>query len=565
MRHLLLLSFLLNLMLCIHAAEPAYPPSSDSLPQPGVPAGTVHRTTFSDSKLYPGTTRDYWVYTPAHYDATQPAPVMILQDGPMYQVTNVLNNLIHKKELPPLVGVFIQPGITPAAQPGASNRLNRSFEYDSLGDRYARFLLEELLPDAAKKFGLNFSTNANDRGIAGNSSGGICAFTAAWERPDAFRRVFTGVGSFTDLRGGLVYPGLIRQTEPKPIRLFLSDGTNDLNNFAGNWWLANQAMLSALEFAGYDVKHAWSEGSHNPKFATQVFPEALRWLWRDWPEPLHANPRGESKQPLAKLLLPGEDWQLVSRGHKFTEGPAVNAHGEVFFTDIPNSLIHKIALDGQVTVFATNTGSANGLMFGGDGRLYACANGRKQIEAYTPDAQVAVLATNVTCNDLVVTPRGDLYFTDPPGKRVWFLPRGGTPVVAAEGIDQANGIALSPDHAWLYVGSFRGQFIHSFQVKPDGALTHKQPYQRLKLADGATQSGADGMTVDSSGRLYATSEIGLQTFDNQGRCDGVISKPQNAPLSNAVFGGANLDELYVTCGDKVFKRRLAVKGVWPWE
>jgi len=369
MRHLPFLSFLLALTVPVLAAEPAYPPGPDSLPQPDVPGGTVQHATFAASKIYPGTVRDYWVYTPANYDASQPAPVMVFQDGLVYQATNVLNNLICKKEIPPLVGIFVMPGKVPAANPGASARINRSFEYDGLGDRYARFLLEELLPDAAQKFQLNLSTNGNDRAIAGNSSGGICAFTAAWERSDAFRRVFTGVGSFTDLRGGLVYPGLIRQTEPKPIRIFLSDGTNDLNNQAGNWWLANQEILSALEFSGYDVNHAWGEGGHNQKFATHVFPDALRWLWRGWPEPVRANPLATSKQSVMKLLIPGEDWQLVSAGHKFTEGPAVNARGEVFFTDIPNNVIHQIGLDGHVSVFATNTGGANGLMFGADGRL----------------------------------------------------------------------------------------------------------------------------------------------------------------------------------------------------
>src|SRR5437867_3139456 len=235
---------------------------------------------------------------------------MVFQDGLQYSATNVFNNLIHKKEIPPLVGVFVMHGRVRALDPEkALDRFNRSYEYDGLGDNYARFLLDELLPFIAKAHQLNISTNGNDRAIAGSSSGAICAFTAAWERPDAFRRVFTSVGTFVGLRGGNNYPTLIRKTEPRPIRMFLQDGSNDLNNYGGNWFLANQEMLSALEFAGYDVNHAWGDGGHNQKHATTVFPEALRWLWRDYPKPIAANPEQKSHQPIMEILIPGEDWQ----------------------------------------------------------------------------------------------------------------------------------------------------------------------------------------------------------------------------------------------------------------
>ena len=246
-----------------------------------------------------------------------------------------------------------------------------------MGDRYARFLIEEILPEVGKSY--NLSSDPNDRAIAGSSSGGICAFTAAWERPDAFRRVFSSVGTFVSLRGGNEYPVLVRKFEPKPIRVFLQDGSNDLNIYGGSWWLANQEMLSALEFSGYDVKHVWGEGGHNGKHSTALLPDALRWLWRDYPKPIEP---GVPPNRRTNVVIPGENWQLVSEGHKFTEGPAVNSRGEVFFSDIPNGKIHKIDLAGKVGTFAENSPGVNGLMFGPDGKLYACQNGTKKIVRY---------------------------------------------------------------------------------------------------------------------------------------------------------------------------------------
>ena len=173
--------------------------------------------------------------------------------------------------------------------------------------------------------------------------------------------------------GGDLYPSLIRKVEHKPLRVFLEDGSNDNNLQGGDWWLANQTMLSALQFSGYDVNHAFSNGGHNQKHASQVFPDALHWLWCDWPKPIEANPNSRSRAPIAKLLGPESEWQLVSEGHSFTEGPAVNARGELFFTDLRTGELLKSNSNGTLTVFDKDAGS-NGLHFGPDGRLYACAN-----------------------------------------------------------------------------------------------------------------------------------------------------------------------------------------------
>ena len=554
------------LLTLIAQAADEYKLSADSLPQEGVPRGTVTKHSWT-SKIFPGTVRDYWVYVPAQYEASKAACVMVLQDGAgyvntngQYRVPTVFDNLIHREEMPVTIGVFINPGVVPAVSSNALPRFNRSFEYDGLGDQYARFLLEEILPEVAKSY--NLTTNAAGRAIGGASSGAICAFTAAWERPDAFSKVFSTIGTYVGLRGGNDYPTMVRKTEPKAIRVFLQDGSNDLNIYAGNWWIANQDMLSALEFAGYDVKHEWGDGGHNGRHGGAIFPDAMRWLWRDYPAVHVGKTRN---QAVSNLLVPGEGWQLVSEGHRFTEGPAANEKGELFFTDIPNNRIHKVGLDGNVTVFAENTGGANGLMFGPDGRLYACANGKKAIVAYDMAGKEWIIAEDITSNDLVVNHEGAIYVTDPANKKVWFINRKGEKKAMEDRITRPNGITLSPDQTLLLVADTAGQFVYSFQVQQDGSLAHRQRYFHLHLVDGSMQSGADGMKVDARGNLYVTTEMGLQICDQAGRVNAIIPKPHRAWLSNVCFAGPDLSELVVTCGDKVYKRKVKAKGVLAFQ
>ena len=265
--------------------------------QAGVPRGKFTSGVFAESKIYPGTRRDYGVYVPAQYSPEQSANLMVFMDGTGYskpdgafRVPVVFDNLIHQKSLPVTIAVFVNPGVIPATKPGAKDRSNRSFEYDSLGDLYAKFLVDEFLPVALK--GLNVSTDPKRRAVCGISSGGICAFTAAWERPDQFGKVMSHIGSFTDIRGGWAYPGLVRKTKgaPKPIKIYLQDGKDDLNNLFGNWPLANQDLAAALRFAGYEHRFVMTDGGHSGKAAGEELPAALRWLWADETSPLAAGP-----------------------------------------------------------------------------------------------------------------------------------------------------------------------------------------------------------------------------------------------------------------------------------
>jgi sugar lactone lactonase YvrE/enterochelin esterase-like enzyme len=540
------------------------PAATAPAPNPAASNPNVTKGEFDQSRVYPGTWREYWVYVPKQLDRTKPAPVMVFQDGLQYNAPNVFDDLIQKKAIPPMVGVFVMHGRVKALTPDALDRMNRSFEYDAVSGDYARFLVEEMLPYIAKTHGLNLSTDPNDRGIAGNSSGAIAAFVAAWQRPDAFRRVFSAIGTYVGLRGGNELAVVVRKTEPKPMRIFLQDGRNDLNNYTGSWFVANQDMQSALEFAGYDVRHEWGDGEHNSRHATQIFPDVMQWLWRDWPTPIKANPEGKSKQDVFQVLSPGDDWQLVGEGYRGTDGPAVNAAGEMFFSDPSNNRIYKTALDGKVSVFAENTNGANGMMFGPDGRLYAGATRTKQIVAYDAAGKMDVVAENATVNDLAVNVKGDLYFTDSAAKRVWFLPKGGQPRVVDEGIEHPNGVLFSPDQSLLYVSDYAGQLSWAFQIQPDGSLAHKQRYFYVHMPDAAARSSSDGMAVDADGRVYIATGLGVQVFDQIGKCHAILPAPNRAALSNVEFGGANMDELYVTNGDKVFKRKVKVKGVVSW-
>jgi enterochelin esterase family protein len=274
--------------------EPDYPVPPEAVQSPSVAEGTIERFEFSSTEIFKGTMRRYWVYVPKQYKSSQPAALMVFQDGHTYvdrkgqfRAPTVMDHLIAKGEMPVTIGVFVNPGAFTETLPETDGwdslkglKSNRSVEYDTLSADYVTFLEKELLPEVAKKW--NITTDPGQRAIVGISSGGICAFTAAWERPDLFRKVLSHVGSFTDIRGGYAYPAIIRKTKPvKPLRVFLQDGAMDLNNQFGNWPLANQQMANSLDFMGYDHKFVFDpRGAHSGKFGGSILPDSLRWLWR---------------------------------------------------------------------------------------------------------------------------------------------------------------------------------------------------------------------------------------------------------------------------------------------
>jgi enterochelin esterase-like enzyme len=284
----------------LHAQDPDayYQLGPDSLPQEGVPQGEVSGPHVIPSEAYPGTQHTYWIYVPAQYDPENPASLMIFQDGQAFvkedgplRARHVLDNLIYRREIPVMIAVFINPGRKPE-QPEPTmddwgdKNTNRPDEYNSLDDRYARVIIDELLPMLKEKY--NISSDAKDHGIGGVSSGAIAAFTVAWERPDQFSKVLSIVGSYTNIRGGHQYPDIIRSSEKKPIRIFLQSGRNDIRgerrgkyDSEWDWFLQNNRMAEALEEKGYDMTYTWGIGNHSPQQGGAILPEMMRWLWRD--------------------------------------------------------------------------------------------------------------------------------------------------------------------------------------------------------------------------------------------------------------------------------------------
>lgn len=555
-----------------------YPIDPASEEQAGVPKGEILKFTFTDSKIFPGTTREISIYIPAQYKADKPACVYVNQDGIQWKAPIVFDNLIAKSEMPVTIGVFISPGRVLAQANDAVDRFNRSFEYDGLGDGYGRFLLDEVFPFVESQKTTNgrairLSNSGNDRAIGGSSSGAVCAFTAAWEYPEEFPRVFSAIGTYVGLRGADRYDILVRKQEPKPIRIFMQDGSNDLNIYAGDWWKANESMERALTFAGYDVNHVWGTGGHNNLHGTAVFPEAMRWLWRDYPKPIRA---GQSKnQFLSDILVEDKGWELVGENYGFTKGMAVNARGEVFFQDVPNAKTYKIGLDGKPKVYIADSKKASGTTFSTAGDMLTITGGwsappTKQVHRYQTSGTYTVVADETPGNDITSSFKGNIYVTSPDGRerpsKLYLIKPNGERNIVDEGLKFANGLCLSADQTQLYVTESATHWVWVYQIQPDGLLSHKQKYGWLHVRDTDENAWSDGLKCDRDGRIYVTSLSGIQVMDQLGRVNAIIPAPKTqGQVSNLCFGGPDFDMLYITCHDKVFRRKVKVKGANNFE
>jgi len=594
-----------------------YALGADSQPQPGVATGTVTKYTLPPGKYFPGTPHNYQVYVPAGAAADRPLPYMIFLDGSGYAGDNVrvpvvLDNLIAKRELPPMAAIFIDPGVMPALSEEAQNRYERIFEYDSLTPRFANFLVDELVREVGGRVSL--SPDPNDHGIAGISTGGVGAFVAAWNRPDYFRRVATWVGSFGNFRGADRLPGLIRRTEPRPIRVFMQTGRQDLVNYAGSWYLENPRMAAALEFAGNDVKIDLGEDGHSNRHGASVLPDTLRWLWRDYPQPItvgEAKP-GAGRGIFAELVprreivpapavppregAPGrgaaaaapaagrgagprgavyalisrdKGWERVGEGYQWAASPAMDQEGNVFFADPPRNRIYKSDAARTVTLFTENTRGAGALRFGADRRLYASQLSSHRIVSFGPTGDEKIVADNADANDLALLKSGVIYFLDTAQKTVARIDESGRRriVHTGRGIMKPAALTLTPDQAMLFVGDAMDRYQWSFQIAADGSLVNGEPFQRLEMPEEGLFSGVAGLAMDSLGYLWATSAMGIQVCEQPGRCTNILNKPEfnDNPVSDIAFGGPGRAWLYVTQGGKLFRRETKRMGVVPWE
>lgn len=484
--------------------QESYPLTPDSEVQ-NVPHGTVEKTTLSPGQFYPGTPHTISIYLPPNVGA-EPLPYMVFLDGSGYlggrmRAATVFDNLIAKHQLPPMVGIFIDPGVLPAIRPDAQNRYERVFEYDSLSNRYVNFLMQEVIPFVEKRHSLSKDPNAH--AIGGTSTGAVGAFVAAWHRPDQFRRVLSLIGTYVAMKGADTLPELVRKTEPKPIRIWMQDGANDHITpdepygtfFAGTWPRANQLLFDALQFGGYDAKLTIGTGGHDTKQGSAELPDALRWLWRDY-SPEKGMGKIEVHPPVAQSTA-GFD----KRGSIWATVDAIAG-----WEDLGKITSDKLDQD-TIELLNGSALSQQHLMYS-------------------------------TVEGLIAWKRGQ--------------------VIAP--VKTSAGVALSPDQAMLVVTDREHRHQWSMQLDKDGKPTNAEPFYRLEVLDDET--GATGAAFDSVGQVYFATKIGVQIAEANGRIAMILNSPvPDRPVENIAFGGSDHDWLYVTVDGKLFRRKMKTHAV----
>ncbi|MGB0063104.1 MAG: alpha/beta hydrolase-fold protein [Terracidiphilus sp.] len=619
----ILLSLLLFLCMATCRAQ-GYTPSPDSLPHDGVPKGTVTKFVLPPGKYYPGTPHNCAVYVPAEYDAAKPTPFMIFLDGSQaidssMHMPVVFDNLIAKHDLPPMIAIFIDPGVLSAVSDAAQNRYNRIYEYDSLTPRFAQFLLNELIPAVQKNY--NLSQNPDDRGLSGVSTGAVGAFMAAWNRPDQFHRVLSLIGTYVSMKGADELPALIRKTEPKPIRIFMQDGSHDHisaaepygTHFSGSWPVANQTMYEALEFAGYDVKLEMGTGGHDLDQGGAILPDALRWLWRGYPTPIVEQEPTAAHEPgydaadrVFSTIYVDKPWREIGSGYGEITSLTSDVEGNVYFDyfmDAKASAIERVDVDGKITQCAeppsggSTPHGAPILHMGPGDRLYAAisevdldnpdhgqivswsvASGTasdKRVVASGFDKMAPVSGFPMNMTDFAVLQNGTVYAAfnmdvvriDPSGRMSSALQWASL----VNEMGPASKIALSPDQSMVVVPDQLSRYGWSFQIAADGSFINGEPFYRLEVSEAI---GTPPLTFvkgnaaeDTNGQVYFATPLGIQIAMQNGRISQILNSPipGGGPLTAITFAGnANASWIYVAQDGKLFRRHVKVRGANAW-
>ncbi len=502
--------------------------------------GEVIKFTMADSQIYPGTEREILVYVPQQYDGTKPACLLVCMDGILYDATTVMDNLIATGEMPVTVGVFVNPGVV-YDEDREVVRYNRCKEFDSTDDHFATFIETEVLPmvegmktESGKTIAL--SQDANDRAITGASSGGIAAFSVAWNRPDLFSRVYTTVGTFVAMRGGHEYPAIVRKTEPKPLRIYMQDGWYDVwNPIFGEWFEYNLLMESAFNFAGYEMFHHWNRGNHSIKYGTLAFPDAMRWLWKGYPAQVQKG--WSNNGMLQEILLKDEEWKEVEVPAGANELFAV-ADGAALFAVGAN--IYKVSADGQVAQVGTlKSGErlmGEGLTARGSS-LYK--DGVKVADGLTGLQAVQTLVNGqyVALCDAKVKSKGN----------VWVVNAG------------CRALAVAPDYRFCVTSEQDTHHLISTIIAKDGEMMYSESFYHLHDLSNGVQTAAGNMAFDTKGNLYVATEMGVQVADHNGRVRAILSLPAGGVTSLAFSG----NYLYVLCGNQLFVRKMQAEGHLP--
>ena len=482
-----------------------------------------------------------------------------------YDAPAVFDRMIADGELPVIIGVFMASGAVNDEQ-GNPVRFNRSNEFDRIDERFADFVERELLPDAERRTtadgrAVRLSKDPNDRLITGGSSGAICAFTAAWQRPDHFSRVFSVVGTYVSMRGGHEYPYLIRKTEPKPLRIFIQDNVHDVwNPLFGHWFEANRLMLSALDFAGYAPNHSWGDTGHDDIGAARIFPEAMRWLWKDWPARVTVGT--SQNDMLAAILEPGAEWREIPLSFTPAGQLMSDAAGRLFVSD-DRGCVRSVTAEGQTEPFlelprgekaaAASTKGIYTTDRKGRIRLYA-GSGASETIARLPGVRALIPAG----------PGGELIAsTDKEhGSRIVRLGADGTLRTIGGCPEGGERLALFPNHKMLLSSRMYSDWIDNYVVRRGGSLDCRQEWYHLHniYADHLRPRG--NMQCDRQGNLYAATPTGIQVCDHNGRVRAIL-QPAAGGVASLCFAGADHRTLCVLADGKLLIRRMKAAGATP--
>ena len=483
--------------------------------------GEVLKFTLSDSQIYPGTEREILVYVPQQDKSNKPACLLVCMDGILYDATTVMDNLIASGEMPVTVGVFVNPGVV-YDEDREVVRYNRCKEFDSTDDTFATFIETEVLPrvegmktDSGKTIAL--SKDANDRAITGASSGGIAAFSVAWNRPDLFSRVYTTVGTFVAMRGGHEYPAIVRKTEPKPLRIYMQDGWYDVwNPIFGEWFEYNLLMESAFNFAGYEVFHKWDRGNHSIKYGTLAFPDAMRWLWKGYPARVQKG--WSNNGMLQEILLENEDWQEVKLPAAVEGELYAGAEQSVVYAS--GNKIYKVSLHEGEYKTERYASLKKGEVLVGDG-LTMRENALYKNGKLVVDSLMDVQAICPLDGGKYVVLGGE---ATKANADVWVVRAG------------SRALAVAPDYRFCVTGEDNTHHLISTVINKSGKMLYSEPYYYLHDLSNGTQQMAGNMAFDTKGNLYVATEMGVQVADHNGRVRAILSLPAGGVQSLAFSG-----------------------------
>ena len=519
-----------------------------------VAAGEVLKRSFNTSEIYPMTSRDYWIYIPVAYDASKPACLFVCLDGITYNAPTVFDNLIATGQMPVTIGVFVSPGVVRDADGGVI-RYNRSNEFDRTDGTFARFLIEELLPEVERQTAsdgrpIRLSTDPNDCAIAGSSSGGICAFSAAWARPDRFARVFSAVGTYVSMRGGNEYQAVIRKTEPKRLRIFLQDGLYDVwNGIFGDWYEANILVESALNFSGYEVAHAWGRGGHSNAHADRIFPDVMRWLWKGWPRSIQV---GRSQNDMLATILPEEGgWSRIEGANVADK---LFVYGDkIVFAD--GDKVCDTEGDTQLRL------KANERLIGADAEGLYLSNVKNDIIRVVDGRRVKIASAQSKVEQLIATDNLNRYFTC-ENSLVKLDPKGVVTVVN-DGLKCGSALAIYPNHRLLICNEPNTRWLLSYVLDEQGEPMAGQRFYWLHNTTGDDSQQVGQMTFDEDGNLYVATSMGVQVCDQNGRVRAILPLPDSAPIRSLAFVGTKL--YVVNERGEIYVRELKVSGAQPWQ